>query len=399
MMILFGSTKRKQGRNSWIQSEGDFTLKKICLILAMVFLLCGCKTEKAIDKEFTTALSESIISTDAETPSVYIVQRNEFDENGKILKEIYFDVDTDGVVYEAERIEYNYDNAGNLIAENTFWDSSTESFKEKSFEYDGDNRLLNVYSYDYLSERYIYDEQGNLTNKYCYDSNGNLTDYEEYVYKNSVLSTSSYMYSDNESFEDSEGNYYKVIQKSYVNEEYDDSGKLSKVTSFYYNEEPYYELYTYNDYQTIIQEYSFDGTTRTRIVFDYDNQNRKVRHTVFDSDGEIWFMNEYEYTDFSCTNYSYNADRKLEHSHISKWDEQNRQIFEASYDAEGKLQASWEYIYDEYGYISSIVNTDQDGNVEIEIAPHRDFYSNGSVKTEVFYSNEDYIALIYRNRY
>lgn len=365
----------------------------------MVFLLCGCKTEKDIDKEFTTGLSESIISTNTEAPSVYIVQRNEFDENGKIMKEIYFDVDADGEVYEAERIEYNYDNEGNLIAENTFWDSSTESFKEKSFEYDEDNRLLKVYSYDHLSERYIYDEQGNLTNKYCYDSNGNLTDYEEYVYKNSVLSTSSYMYSDNESFEDSDGNYYTVIQKSYVNEEYDDFGKLLKVTSFYYNEEPYYELYTYNDYQTIIQEYSFDGTTRTRIAFDYDNQNRKVRHTVFDSEGEIWFMNEYEYTDFSCTNYSYNSERKLEHSHINKWDDQNRQVFEASYDAEGKLQASWEYIYDEYGYISSIVNTDQDGNMEIKIAPHRDFYSNGSVKTEVFYSNEDYIAPIYRNRY
>lgn len=368
-------------------------------MLVMVFLLCGCNLEKDMGTEFTTALSETTIPSNTEDSSVYVVQRNEFDENGRILKEIYFDIDTDRKVREVERIEYDYDIEGNLIEEKTFWDSSSESITEKSFEYDDHNRLLTVYSYDNLSERYIYDGQGNLTNKYCYDSRGNLTDYEEYVYNNSLLSRTTYMYSDDESFEDSEGNYHKVIQKNYVNEEYDDSGRLSKVTSFYHNEEPYYELYTYNDHQTIIQDYSFDGTAGVRTVLDYDDQNRKIRHTVFKPDGKVWFLNVYEYTEFSCKNSSYSTDGKLEYSSISEWNEQNRQVFEASYDAEGKLKASWEYIYDEYGYISSIINTDQDGNVKTEIAPHRDFYSNGSVKAEIFYSDEDYIAPAYRKRY
>ena len=372
-------------------------MKRICIALVIAFLLCGCSTRDEASAEFTTS-PETTISSHDEIAAVYVIQRNEYNENGQIQKETYFEMDNQGLVSEVERTEYAYDNAENLIEERTFWDSSDECTITESFEYDNNNRLCKVYSYNHLSELYEYDEHGNLTSKYCYDSRGTLTDSEEYIYDNSSLLSASYMYCDFDSFEDSEGNDRKIVQRNYIYEEYDLTGRLSKVTSYFHNEEPYYELYTYNNQQTIIQDYSFNGTPGLCTVLDYDNQGRKIRHRISEPNGKVWSLTEYEYADFSRKHVTYGADGTVEYSNITEWDALNRQTFEASYDAEGNLQASWEYIYDDKDYIISIIHIDENGNEHIEVAPERAFYENGNVKSEVFYNNEHYIAPYYRTR-
>lgn len=371
-------------------------LRTIVLCILLTFFISGCAKAHDAPAAETQLPDAATLET---TELNYVVQRNEFFESGNIARELYFEINDNNTVSEVRRVEYSYDTRGNLTTTTLFGDYLLSEVVSEIREYDDDGRLLKVYSYGELSEQYEYNESGNLLSAKSYDNYGNLTSSDEYIYKNGTISGISYMYVTTDSYEDSEGDYHDIIQKNYIYEEYDDNGNLIKVTSVYHDEEPFYELYTYKKNQTVIQEYSLAGIPGFRITLDYDDQGRKIRHLISYPDGEIWSIHEYEYVDHSYKSITYDSDGIIEYYSLEKRDDLGRTIYEASYDAKDNLRASWEYIYDDNGYIESIVNTDQDGNTFVEIEPYREFYTNGNIKTEIFYNNKNYIAPIYRNRY
>ncbi len=177
----------------------------LILLLTFALLLCSCNTNSGKPDE-TTATTDGYV--------------HEYDENQRLTVTKQYEK---GV--EKSRIEYSYDDAGNLVLLKTIADgelvqtisntyennthiSTTKEFKDFQYgvickeysELDTDGKtLFTVYYEDGQwtgRENYTYDENDDLVKKETVDEGGNVLTYEVYTYNqvNQIIRTDCYEY-------------------------------------------------------------------------------------------------------------------------------------------------------------------------------------------------------------
>lgn len=173
------------------------------LLLIAAMLLCSCSTSGNDDGEVTTVLDGYV---------------HDYDENDRLSLTVQYE---NGV--EISRIEYSYDEEGNLVLLKTTADgqlvqtishqyenkahiSTTKEFKDFSSgivcreysEFDGDGKTTFTEFYEdgewVGRENYTYDENEDLVKKETVDSGGNVLTYEVYTYNqvNQIIRTDCY---------------------------------------------------------------------------------------------------------------------------------------------------------------------------------------------------------------
>jgi len=174
----------------------------------------------------------------------YLVHQDEYeyDENGKLIKETYYD--SEGNVSSVS--EYTYDSNGRIIKLISH-NESDEITMNYAFEYDESGNLtkfmdgFNVTVYTYSSENVLFEstdsngETGELYNKATYDANGNAIEYISYESDGSVRVTEKYTYDSfgkatEHTVYDSEGN---IEQKEIF--KYDKNGNLTEESDTRYS--------------------------------------------------------------------------------------------------------------------------------------------------------------------
>lgn len=243
----------------------------------------------------------------------------------------------------------NYDAAMELLKEALEATGNNESIASKISEMESGN---------------ITDSSGATRRSMSYDSTGNLIWYHDFTYNSDGTTASVTSY-------DSSGN-----QTGHVDLEYDENGRTA--ISFWHNiengevgllkitydaagdiirEDSYDangELRSYSMYErtsdNILQREYYSGTGELQSIYisESDEQGRRIREDVYDSDERLLMYQEYKYAD----------DGKL--------------IERAVYGPDDKLTSLQRYLYDEDGNSAGYNLYDGEGNLQQSVTNERD---------------------------
>ncbi len=206
-----------------------------------------------------------------------------YDEQGKIVRQEHYQASLGKVTYDT----YSYDEQGHMI-ERCYYDEPDTLSMRYTYTYDevGNRTEMVVFFGDVERYRYeyTYDEAGNpLSKKYTASDVWSLTEYE-YNDQNLLVrekSSSSSGYAKDKSQEyDAKGNIIRVEYKypdseptiyEYTNE-YDDEGRLIKITTVIDSEIFNVKTYEYDENGNVIRdtlhEYT-SGTINYYCIYDY----------------------------------------------------------------------------------------------------------------------------------
>ena len=335
------------------------SVKKLLCLLLVAVLLTGCAALPPAETGETTqssAANPTTATTDPPTVptdplvlhTVWLwtekkvtnkdggaVYKRTYDEKGNLLTDTY--ASNDGKTSRGS--SFTYDAAGKMLTHDTY-DSYATGHAE--FTYDSAGRLAaesfsNSEGYAATTE-YIYREDGLLAEwffhysktedrtTYTYDDKGNLLKKQEIITING-----------------------KVIQDSTVEYTYDASGnKLSETNSGGFRSE-----WTYDDRGNVLSctDLDNDGSIRSGILYEYDDQNRLFNERLFGSDPEKpteKFIYEYDEagrltTKYLCTPNSskQNASGFCRYT----YDENGNLLSEITTQKDGTEDSRIEYIY------------------------------------------------------
>lgn len=274
-------------------------MKRLTAMLLCLMLLCGCspKTEYF--------LSESVYDDGDGTPQRATY---EYDEAGRLSAQTTGDEDYYGMGPLYERIEFEYDDHGQLLRELIHDETGCYRVREYVNSYDAAGRLTKAESFTdgelFETWQHSYDEQGNLTRTEfihrspystdtiveTFDESGNVLRNETTVVLWSAAelneserapAITEYFYEDglligSESDEGSQDVYT-----------YDRKGRLTRLERFRDEALCCCWEYTYTaDTETEIQ-YEPDGTMTTKQVRTYDKAGNLIKEEQFNSKGEL----------------------------------------------------------------------------------------------------------------
>lgn len=262
--------------------------KTISIILAVVlaFSLCACA------KGGGTTPAEPT-DTPAPTQDLAIYDKTE----GKLEKEIWYN--TNGLKFNT--VIYEYDNSGALAKETTLGvNDAPVGYKEYILNADGLAETMISYvaegPEEYTEEYrvlYEYNETG-LKMKESVVTDGSVTAYTVYAYEGKNLVSEKY-------FEGlaNEGSFESVKLISNIAYEYDDAGKLIKLTrQDMLEESETVETFTYdNNGRLAEKQTAADGSLISRTEYSYDEHGNELSVGIYGPDGAAISLtkNEYEY--------------------------------------------------------------------------------------------------------
>ncbi len=204
------------------------------LLLAVAMLFCSCNKATGNDSE-TTGVVDGYV--------------HEYDENDRLAVTIQYEKGA-----EASRIEYDYDEAGNLVLLKTT--SGGELVQTISHTY---NENVHVSS----TKEFKDFESGILCREYSeFDSDGKTT-FTVYYEDGQWVGRENYSYDENED----------LVKKETV----DESGNVLT-----------YEVYTYNQVNQIIRtDYYEFGSLAFYYIYKYDNLGDMSSATMYDPNGNV----------------------------------------------------------------------------------------------------------------
>uniref|UniRef100_A0A0N5B1L9 RHS repeat protein n=1 Tax=Syphacia muris TaxID=451379 RepID=A0A0N5B1L9_9BILA len=247
----------------------------------------------------------------------------EYDENGNMVTEYYYD--EDGAVDWRNSYTREYNETGKMISENSFFENGSV-YERQIWEYDLDDRIIAegyfcggyqlryIYGYDRSGNRiskYMHKEQNGKTwdgyvEKYKYDDNGNLI--AEYSYKDdgTIIWVSSHLC---EYDQDNK----KLAQYSYDNDDmkyvhyrwsYDNKGKVLAEQS--YNPDGSVDWWN-----TKMYKYDTNGKMIEKSEFHEDGSIRRLTLCEYDKDGNLETESEYNDGDILYRICKYDSDGRI----------------------------------------------------------------------------------------
>lgn len=227
-----------------------------------------------------------------------------FNEDGNLLLEVY-----DAADFSIKEI-YNYDSNGNIIEE-----KSTDSYN------------------NYYHCKSIFNLENKITERYWYDNSGNLKikDYYQYNSKGILIEKNSYCTE----------RYFK--EKTYY--EYDYYDDLMEEN--YYNPDRLFEgktTYEYDSNGKLIEEKRYDSNRRLKekIIYKYDDNGKLIEENYYDFDEILYWKYIYDSRGILIEDIAYDSDGEIDQIIIYK----------NKYDNEGKLIYSIEEQDDDFKYIT-----------------------------------------------
>ncbi len=372
----------------------------VCIV-ALLFVLTGCSQYE--DDEVAEQMAEIIedVVDEGDSSFHYISRIKEYSDDGLILTDTYYDLDSLGNQTEWKKSEYKYDDSGNLLNITTT-NRDNEVIYLETNHYD-DNGLLiqkdrDDKDRDFWTDIYTYDESGNITERDIYDIDGNLSMYEAYIYENGLLKHYEYESYYTETVLTYAGNETTIEDKYYAYEEYDDEGRLRQELYDDDGTGPWFFTYEYID----------DGNRETMITYDEGGELYYTETTTYDEYGrEIQYEHRYyggsgwskviEYGNNTKTIYEYrfdsdtNYESVLTNKSIYEYNDNELLLRSSTYDNNSVLSYSTEYEYSSNGDLISRTTTYEDGSIKKEVIPERWYNENGVLIKEVYYNDEQYI--------
>lgn len=226
--------------------------------------------------------------------------------------------------------EYSYDSAGNRI-------------QEVSYRLPFENEEL-------LTEEAV-TISGAWKFEWEYDDAGNMTRETEFYFSDATVHKTNDIYIREYSYDD-EGN--QILELRYTNGElinryeweYDNEGKKTKETNFYYEKSSTstYE-YIYDSEGNLIKSVHSSGATKE---YSYDSAGNMTKEVHYRSDGGMSYHREWEY------------------------DECGNQVKDIKYDVhDGSITNLWEWEYDSEGYITKEVHYTLPSYEELQAEPNQ----------------------------
>ena len=364
------------------------------LTLSILFLFIGCANDSTIQtNEANGNAMDSETEVPLQTPPIpthQVIQKNQYSEDGLIISETYFELNDTNTFGKTKEILYAYDenNISSVIA---LYPDGTKEMLE-SYAYNDIGQLVEVEKNGHIYQRFFYDDKGNCIKKLTYDSREKIIDSEIRTYNESDISSIEYYSLESEYIDTDEGETIEVESETFIFEEYDDNGRITKITYHYPDERPYYDEYTYEGNIEIIRTYTFSKELVDTLTLTFDENGRKIRHEYCSESGAS-YLYTYEHTSNSSTSYSHEEGAKVIKSKTEYLNE--KKVAEYAYDEEGNFVKKWLYEYDENDYLISTTEVDASNQTVIQTAPEREYYENGNIKTETFYDDMNYIAPAY----
>lgn len=247
-------------------------MKKVIILLAFIaisLLLCNsCKqvAPEIVKRNYKTC-----------TCYYYNYKFGEVDLNSKKIKFLnQYDMKEntqDSTTYisnDSALAKYNYkfDGKGNVI----FYKENNYTRELKPFEKEHTNK-------------YNYDDKGNILEEFSYESDGKLSDKTIYQYDNQQRLTESRVYGSDGSL-------------SYTNTNtYDDKGNIINENLEFVSGGGYYGNNKFNSNGDLIEWFWFgpDGKFNAHYSYIYDNAKNKMEAIVYDSTGSIKSKEAYKY--------------------------------------------------------------------------------------------------------
>lgn len=274
-------------------------IKTISLLLCLL-LLTGC----APKAEYL--LSEAVFDDGDGSPARTTC---EYDEAGRLSVQITEDADFCGMGPMYERVEFEYDDHGELLRKRVWDETTCTSVTEYSNTYDGGGHLTRSDSYRdgvlYESRTNTYENDILVRTEFvhrsaystdtiveAFDEQGNLLRNETTVEINGRSSTAitEYFYDDGRLTE------WKSDEGRRTVCAYDASGKLEKTV--YYSAPDTVDShreFTYGKGTETETQYSPDGTLIARVVRAYDTDGNLTKEEYYDESGELWQTASYAY--------------------------------------------------------------------------------------------------------
>lgn len=275
-------------------------MKRIMILLICLLLLTGCAPKAAY------LLSEAVFDDCDGTPARTMF---EYDEAGRLSVQTTEDADYYGMGPLYERVEFEYDEHGELLRKRVYDETTCTSMTEYVNTYDDAGHLIRsdsyrdgelsesqtcIYENDVLTRAEfiyrseystntiveIYDEQGNVIRSETTAEFGGsaATGITEYFYDGDKLTE----------WKDDEGR--RTVFS------YDASGQLEKST-FYTAPETMdsYREFTYGKGTETETQYTPDGALITRVVSTYDANGNLTKEEYYNESGALWQTAVYTY--------------------------------------------------------------------------------------------------------
>ena len=256
------------------------------LALTLAFSLCACSNNGGEAPAEPT-------DTPAPTQDLSVYEKSE----GKLESEVWYNAN--GLKFNT--IKYEYDGSGALVKETTLG-INDEPVGYKEYILNADGLAETMISYvasgpeEYTEEYrvlYEYNETG-LKMKESSVIDGSVTAYTAYAYEGKNLVSEKY-------FEGlvNEASFESVKLISDIAYEYDDAGKLVKLTrQDMLEESETVETYSYDDNGRLAEKQSAaDGSLISRTEYKYDEHGNELSVNIYGPDGTAISLtsNEYEY--------------------------------------------------------------------------------------------------------
>jgi len=244
----------------------------------------------------------------------YIINENEFDINGNIIKEISYNSKGDF----DEHNEYVYDENNYLIEEKIFF-NDTDIAERGIYINDFEGRPIKKTTiYQETSEdhtEYNYNESKNLISKIRLDDDGFIEEKELREYENNKL-------------------------KSVINYGLDNELLSKKI--FSYNKE--------GEIIELLDVDSMDGKKNT-IQYTYNDKKLKIKALTYNPDIQLISKSLYEYDDKDRVTEIIDEDARNYKLTKLQYDEKDNIILQVEYDKDGNQEINIERHYDENNHI------------------------------------------------
>lgn len=275
-------------------------MKRIIIFLICLLLLTGC----APKAEYL--LAESIWDDGDGSPSRTVY---EYDEAGRLSAQTTEDEDFFGMGPLHERVEFEYDDHGELLFKRVYDETTCTHVTEYDNSYDGEGHLIRSDSYrdgkpdeswtytyenDILTRKeFIHrSEYSTDTIVETFDEAGNVLRNETTVELGGRTSTSvtEYFYDGDRLTE------WKSDDGRWTVYTYDASGNLEK-SAYYTAPETLhsYREYTYGKGTETETQFNPDGTQITKVVRTYDAHGNPIKEEYYDANGDLWQTTTYTY--------------------------------------------------------------------------------------------------------
>ncbi len=258
-------------------------------------------------------------------------------------------------------IALQFDEKGKLTGKTIYREDGSVA---KVFVYDGKEKLLSEKQYTnltgFVETKYTWENENNtITTKRTND--GTLIDKEVYHYVNGLkidkfkynqqeiqIDRISYKYDADNRLTDEI--YYKgqATMQSRVFKDYDPNGNLAAEAMYNKNDELQWKMSMKYENNLLVQSVTKDANQKllSDVVKKYDDKNRMIFKSLFDSFDNSFNAEKFEYDAFNnTTSWEIYKNDVLKNKTIFRYDDKNNLISEIQYDANNKILSEKEYQY------------------------------------------------------